>query len=257
MRKLYYAINHEYRQLIKLMTVIGISGLVVGQILIISEISSSKGESVHLWERFEEILQSSGFHILTVIMIAAWLTGFAIRTWLQLSASRSIYKYLQIPLGEKIFYFSSLIVAFVGILQLLLIQNLSLIAAFNLRYLPAIDEYSNRNALSLAYLRSVFLRLAMPLQPVQTILVLLILLLIVVILMNIIFELNKQNQSKLTWPLIQIIGIGFAALVVRWAFDPDIAIFGRSIIPETVLIAGVCALLVYRGMQILSAREIS
>ena len=202
MKKLYYAINHEFRQLIKLLAVVVVLGLFIGQILIISEISSSTSESGHLWERFEGILQASGYHFLTVAMIIAWIIGFIIRSWLQLKSSRSFYKYLQIPRGEKIFYFSSVIVAYSGMLQILLIQNFSIIVAFNFQYLPAIGEFSNRNALSLAYLRSGFLKYAMPLQPLQAMIVLLILLLIIVFLINTIFELNKQNQSKLFWPCL-------------------------------------------------------
>lgn len=130
-------------------------------------LNSTTHSYAKLYERFEDIYASSGCIIVFIVFFAA-LCGLCIKSvYDNYSSSKSIYTLMTLPVKREVIYFSRLTAFVIFFLIFLAVQLLSVLIGYGLvaEKTAAIENVKLylSNGLFLAFIRSEFLRILLPL----------------------------------------------------------------------------------------------
>jgi hypothetical protein len=119
-------------------------------------------------ERFEDIYASSGIIIVFLVLLAILSAFFLKNIYAAYWGSKGIYTYLTLPVKREAYYFSKLLTFTVCLMMLLAAQLLGVMLGYSVAAanIGSIDEgqFLMNNGLFLAFIRSEFLRILLPLS---------------------------------------------------------------------------------------------
>ena len=163
MKKFYKLLNYEVSQYITKVLIICF-GAIISSLFFVNRASNDYS---NLHNRFETIYEYSGSIIIFVICFAA-VCGICIQSlYSNYFSSKSIYTLITLPMKREGIYFSKLISYFIYFLMLYSTQLISVFISYALvlNKIAALErgKYVMNNGLFLAFLRSGFLRILLPL----------------------------------------------------------------------------------------------
>ena len=166
MKGFYRLLNFEFGVLLR-GTLILCAGVVIMPLSLLH--TASKGYSMFSeYERFEDLYVSTGcvtvFFVFLALLCALFLQSIYANYW----GSKSIYTYLTLPVKRETVYYSKLFAFAICVLMLLAAQLLSVQLGYSL-VADKLGELNNgqfvmSNGLFLAFIRSNFLRMLLPLN---------------------------------------------------------------------------------------------
>jgi len=165
MLKFYKLLNYEVsRNLTKVLIIC--FGVIISPIGFINGMLSDYS---NLHKRFETIYESSGCIIVFAVYFAA-ICGICIQSFYSnYTGSKSIYTLMTLPMKREGVYFSKLISYFIYFLMFFAAQLISIFISYNIVYTKVAQfdqgKYLMNNGLFLAFVRSGFLRILLPLGP--------------------------------------------------------------------------------------------
>jgi hypothetical protein len=163
MRKFYKLLNYEVSRNLAKVLLICIGAIISP----IGFINGALSDYSNLHKRFETIYESSGCVIVFAIYFAA-LCGICIQSFYSnYFGSKSIYTLIALPMKREGIYFSKLISFFIYFLMFFASQLISIFIAYSIvnSKVAQFDQgrYLMNNGLFLAFVRSGFLRILLPL----------------------------------------------------------------------------------------------
>lgn len=163
MLKLYKLLNYEVSQhLLKVLIIC--AGAVVSPLILLNRATDHS----NFYKHFETIYESSGCIIVFAIFFAA-ICGICIQSFYSnYFGSKSIYALITLPMKREGIYFGKLISFFIYFLMFFAAQLISIFAAYGIASSKIAQweggKYLMNNGLFLAFLRSGFLRILLPLR---------------------------------------------------------------------------------------------
>jgi hypothetical protein len=209
MKKFYKLLNYEVSQYITKVIIICF-GTIISPLLLLN---GALTDYSNLYQRFETIYESSGSIIVFAIYFAA-ICGICIQSlYSNYSGSKSIYTLITLPMKREGIYFSKLIAFFIYFLMFFSAQLISVFISYALVSSKSAawegGKYLMNNGLFLAFLRSGFLRILLPLGLEGIISTVSI---FVVIVCSLFYGLLCE-RSKRFWGFIPIVAVIF--LLIR------------------------------------------
>lgn len=258
MKKLYYLVNHEYRPIALPLVIGSLFIWVSNQIRIAQLISTGQNENDDkFYLRFEQAAEQAGIDYLFVAVVAFFLAIIAYTTHRQI-AQKSMYTMYQLALPPLMFYTGKLIAVLIGFAQLIVIQCLSLWTAYYLFWLPAAVNNPPRQALLLAYLRSPFLRILVPIHTRLAVFIVLSWVLLAISVIGFTYEYHVVSSTS-PWMKKSISFAVSAAFLfflskisLSMADSLHFSIWLRYVIPIFIVALGFG----YRSLSLLSKRRI-
>ncbi|XEC96185.1 hypothetical protein AB6A23_06395 [Paenibacillus tarimensis] len=166
MRGYYRLLNHEFSSMLRAVVFLCVGTIVSPLLFLNAAMKGYDRYSVH--QRFEDIYASSGCIIVFLIYFAALCVFFLKSIYANYWGSKSIYTYLTLPVKREAVYFSKLSAFSVCMMMLLASQLVSVMLGYSLVTAKVASihegEYVMNNGLFLAFIRSDFLRLLLPLS---------------------------------------------------------------------------------------------
>lgn len=167
MKKYYRLLNYELMSLLRPLVVICLATIIIPLVLL----NQAMQDYGNRHDRFENIYLTSGCVIVFAILFAA-LCGLCLKNiYDNYRTSKSIYTLMTLPIKKEILYFSKLTAFFICFIVLIAAQLLSVFlgyAFFAPTLIRSIDGYVHypriHNGLFLAFIRSNFLRIILPLS---------------------------------------------------------------------------------------------
>ncbi|HHV94877.1 MAG TPA: hypothetical protein GXX37_00120 [Clostridiaceae bacterium] len=163
MLKFYKLLNYEVsRNLTKVLIIC--LGVIISPVVFINNMLSDYS---NLYKRFETIYESSGCIIAFAVCFAA-ICGICIHSFYSnYTGSKSIYTLMTLPMKREEVYFSKLVSFFIYFLMFIAAQLISVFIAYNIVHYKVAQfdqgRYLMNNGLFLAFVRSGFLRILLPL----------------------------------------------------------------------------------------------
>jgi len=166
MKAYYRLLQYEFSTWLKAIILLCAVVIVVPLYLLYTSVKDYGEYSVH--ERFENIYASSGC-IIVFLICAAAACGYFLKTiYAGYWGSKSIYMYLSLPVRRESIYFSKLVVFVICLLMLLGSQLISIKLGYDVVSAKFGSYGEGRfvmtNGLFLAFIRSDFFRIIMPLN---------------------------------------------------------------------------------------------
>ncbi|NLM74844.1 MAG: hypothetical protein GX187_01975 [Clostridiaceae bacterium] len=249
MRKLYYLLNEEFRQLLKPLTLICLFNT-IGQLLLIK--IKAKDFEV-LASRFEYFYASSGCMILFTICLLAvtglFVTAFYKHYW----GSKSIYTLLTLPADRIKIYLVMLVSFYLGLMLFYLINFVTVYLTYilyvsELKNIYMGEMYILNNGLFLAFVRSGIFRVIFPLTfNGRLFLVLTFLLIPAVILFSVISERGLRYKN--------LILSGFSIFLTVLGISQRIETFAKT--PVLALMSVLFVLIVTMSIKLFNKNSIS
>lgn len=160
MRKLLYLINFELRRIATGLVIISVC-MMAAQIVSFLFIAS---KSEYRYLRYEHLLELSAYPFLFAVFLGAVLLLIAISFFQNFHGSQSIYTLMTLPLKRSNIYISKYFSGLVAALIIAAVQVAGIFLTYGI-YLLALPQIPKvNNGLFLAFMRSRFLRIFLPLD---------------------------------------------------------------------------------------------
>lgn len=164
MKGFYRLLQYEFATMFRVALILSI-GHIVSTIIFLN--ITLKDYSIHK-ERFEHIYSASGSMIAFVVFLAAFCAYFLKTVYAGYWGSKSVYTFLTLPVKRHSLYYSKMVAFAIGLLMLFTSMYVSVIIGYNL-VTAKIGNVNDgalimHNGLFLAFIRSEFLRLVLPLS---------------------------------------------------------------------------------------------
>ncbi len=164
LKGLYRLINVEFGMWLKFLAILCASAIVLPLFILNAVVKDYTFYTTHA--RFENLYSSSGCSLLFLGLLVLLCLYFLKSVYAGYWGSKSVYTYLSLPVARESLYFAKLIVFVTGCLLLLAAQLVSIRLGYSLvmskaeTYLDG--RYVMNNGLFLAFARSEFLRVLLP-----------------------------------------------------------------------------------------------
>ena len=198
--QLYYLSNHELYIIIKSAAFICASLFTVNQIIGIAAAGKLKGIDPQIPQmppRFEQFIPGSGFFISHILALLAVLLAIAFIWQRAFTPVRSLDLLYRLPLGIRTVFIVKIAVGTLLLLAVQAVQLFSLVCVYYISFLPATEPAQMRQGLYLAFSRSPYLRLLLPVFPAQVLFVVLAALLSVLFILTAV-NLTRHESSRKT-----------------------------------------------------------
>ncbi len=158
-----YLLNEEFLRIFKFLIIICIFSM-VGQLLLIGWAAQDYGA---LMDRFESFYSRSGSIIMFIVSLACIVGVFVLHFYSHYWGSKSIYTLMTLPMERSRIYTCFLVIYLIGLMLFLILSIATVIMGYGLFYIKQMNiqggKYVMHNGLFLAFVRSDFLRLLVPL----------------------------------------------------------------------------------------------
>ena len=166
LRKFYYLVNHELRSLYRFTLCVCILLVALQQFFLLR----SMEDYMNRFERFEDLLSKSGAIVIFLVSFAVLSVLCVRNVYSNYMDSKSIYTLLTLPQKREYLYFAKIIAFTASFLALFAAQVASACLGYRViawylagKQFPEGVSLPIRNGLFLAFVRSEFLRLILPL----------------------------------------------------------------------------------------------
>lgn len=191
--QLYYLSNHELHIIIKPGSYILAALFIVNQIIGIVGTARLKGFDPQIPQmppRFEQFVTGSGLYISHILALLAALLAIAFIWQRAFTPVRSLDLLYRLPLGIRAAFIVKTAVGTLLLLAVQAVQLFSLVCVYYISFLPATEPAWMRQGLYLAFSRSTYLRLLLPVFPAQ------VLFIVLAALLSVLFILTAVNLTR-------------------------------------------------------------
>jgi len=163
MKGFYRLLNFEFSTMSRALLILCL-GLITTQAFFIN---LAMKDYVNIYNRFEVIYSTSGCIIIFLVYFAVLCVYFLKSIYMYYWGSKSIYTLLSLPVKREVVYFSKLAAFFITFLSFFAAQLISVLLSYSIvvSKVTGFEEgkYLMNNGLFLAFIRSGFLRIILPL----------------------------------------------------------------------------------------------
>ncbi|GIP32658.1 hypothetical protein [Paenibacillus sp. J2TS4] len=162
----YRLLNYEFSLMLRAVLLLSLGAILSPLMFLNVAMKDYTMYSVH--ERFEDLYVSSGCVIVFLIYFASLCAFFVKTFYAGYWGSKSIYTFLTLPVKREVVYFSKLSAFAIGVMVLLAAQLISVWLGYEM-VAAKVGEWEGgkfvmANGLFLAFIRSAFLRMVLPLN---------------------------------------------------------------------------------------------
>ncbi|MDP4090106.1 MAG: hypothetical protein Q8930_12650 [Bacillota bacterium] len=162
MKKIFHLINFELNNVLKKLLFLCFSMILTEIILLCITISNGK----NYYLRFEDLLKTAGYPVIFFLFLAVLLALLIFNFYCNFFGSREIYTLMTLPGSRNNLFYSKFTCSVLSILFYTAVQIAGIYFSYFVVYSTIPEDIPvMNNALLLAFLRSDFLRIILPLDP--------------------------------------------------------------------------------------------